>query len=184
MRISMTREEAVEILVHDWLASMTSDERAPVLLDWWSIDSDDTEYNSLSPELKEALTSLDEPDDPGSPVYEPLLLIGLRRTFIGVLNSYLEARLMRVGVAANVAGTVEVLAACCCCGSKCLSRRGGFEVCPVCFWEDDGTTDPGVFSGPNHMTLGDARLNYERAGAVSVGAKQFVLSDGALRYAR
>ena len=27
---------------------------------------------------------------------------------------------------------------CPCCGFRTLGTRGGFEICAVCFWEDDG----------------------------------------------
>ena len=30
---------------------------------------------------------------------------------------------------------------CPCCKYRTLHSRGGFEVCPVCFWEDDGQDD-------------------------------------------
>ncbi|MFG1660373.1 CPCC family cysteine-rich protein [Micromonospora chersina] len=31
--------------------------------------------------------------------------------------------------------------ACPCCGYLTLDERGGSEICPVCFWEDDGRRD-------------------------------------------
>ncbi len=31
---------------------------------------------------------------------------------------------------------------CPCCLYKTLSEIGGYEICPVCFWEDDGVEDP------------------------------------------
>lgn len=30
---------------------------------------------------------------------------------------------------------------CPCCQFRTLHERGGFELCPVCFWEDDGQDD-------------------------------------------
>jgi len=30
---------------------------------------------------------------------------------------------------------------CPCCASRTLTLRGGFEMCPVCWWEDDGQDD-------------------------------------------
>ena len=30
--------------------------------------------------------------------------------------------------------------ACPCCGFVTLPERGGCEICPVCFWKDDGQT--------------------------------------------
>ena len=53
--------------------------------------------------------------------------------------------------------------ACPCCGYATLNERGGFELCPVCLWEDDGqdTSDADVErGGPNPTSLTVARRNY------------------------
>jgi hypothetical protein len=58
---------------------------------------------------------------------------------------------------------------CPCCGCKTLAERGGFEICKVCFWEDDGQDDHDanvVRGGPNGaLSLTEARANYRRFGA-------------------
>ncbi|BCL78597.1 hypothetical protein ccbrp13_10620 [Ktedonobacteria bacterium brp13] len=58
---------------------------------------------------------------------------------------------------------------CPCCGYKTLEERGGFDICPVCFWEDDGQDDADAAVnrpfGPNHISLVQARDNYRRIGA-------------------
>ena len=45
-----------------------------------------------------------------------------------------------------------------------------FEVCPICFWEDDGQGDDDadeVLGGPNgSLSLTQARANYKASGAV------------------
>jgi hypothetical protein len=50
------------------------------------------------------------------------------------------------------------------CGFRTL-RGGPFDVCRVCFWEDDGTTEPSAVSPANRLTLGAARQNYAAFGA-------------------
>ena len=59
--------------------------------------------------------------------------------------------------------------ACPCCGHLTLAGRGGFEICPVCFWEDDGQDDGDaatVRGGPNGpLSLEQARRNYASFGA-------------------
>jgi hypothetical protein len=54
---------------------------------------------------------------------------------------------------------------CPCCGSKTLAERGGFDICPVCYWEDDGQDDEDadlVRGGPNGaLSLTEARRNYK-----------------------
>jgi Cysteine-rich CPCC len=58
---------------------------------------------------------------------------------------------------------------CPCCGCKTLSKRTAFEICEVCFWEDDGQDDGDVDEnrgGPNgSLSLAEARANYLRFGA-------------------
>jgi hypothetical protein len=58
---------------------------------------------------------------------------------------------------------------CPCCRSLTLHGRGGFEICPVCWWEDDGQDDHDanlVRGGPNGgISLAEARENYRRFGA-------------------
>jgi hypothetical protein len=53
---------------------------------------------------------------------------------------------------------------CPCCGSRTLDERGGYDICPVCFWEDDGQDDHDadlVRGGPNGgLSLSEARANY------------------------
>ena len=58
---------------------------------------------------------------------------------------------------------------CPCCHSKTLPERGGYDICPVCFWEDDGQDDERadeVWGGPNRdVSLTQARTNYQLFGA-------------------
>jgi hypothetical protein len=58
---------------------------------------------------------------------------------------------------------------CPCCGCKTLDKRGEWEICSVCFWEDDGQDDydaDDVRGGPNgSLSLTVARANYLRLGA-------------------
>lgn len=60
---------------------------------------------------------------------------------------------------------------CPCCGYLTLSERGGYEICPVCFWEDDGQDDhdaDDIRGGPNYeLSLTRARDNFSRIGACS-----------------
>jgi hypothetical protein len=55
------------------------------------------------------------------------------------------------------------------CGCKTLCERGGFQICQVCFWEDDGQDDYDadiVRGGPNgRLNLTQARANYRAFGA-------------------
>lgn len=75
---------------------------------------------------------------------------------------------------------------CPCCGYRTLNERGAYDICPVCFWEDDAyivikdgaingvrfdrdVSDEELLdvpSGANHgLTLREGRDNYRRLGA-------------------
>lgn len=62
---------------------------------------------------------------------------------------------------------------CPCCCHFTLDEAGGYDICPVCFWEDDGTTGEHAFS-PNSVSLVEARLNYREFGANSEKDKKHV----------
>jgi len=55
---------------------------------------------------------------------------------------------------------------CPCCHHFTLEEVGIYDICPVCFWEDDGTTGEHGFS-PNGLPLSEARANYSLFGANS-----------------
>jgi hypothetical protein len=58
---------------------------------------------------------------------------------------------------------------CPCCKCKTLHGRGHFELCPVCWWEDDGQDDADaerVLGGPNgELSLRRAQTNFQTFGA-------------------
>jgi len=54
---------------------------------------------------------------------------------------------------------------CPCCGHRTLREPSAYEICPVCFWEDDGAS-PGEVSGPNGISLLDGQLRFLSTGAV------------------
>jgi hypothetical protein len=59
---------------------------------------------------------------------------------------------------------------CPCCEFKTLdSAPGLFDICPVCYWEDDNIqrNDPYYKGGPNSISLNEARQNYRNIGAIS-----------------
>jgi hypothetical protein len=55
---------------------------------------------------------------------------------------------------------------CPCCGYPTLDRLGAYEVCELCWWEEDGQNDPHaeeVWGGPNHgYSLAQARRNFQQ----------------------
>jgi hypothetical protein len=60
---------------------------------------------------------------------------------------------------------------CPCCGHRTLDERGVYDICQVCYWEDDGQDDHDadeVRGGPNYeLSLTQARQNFREFGACS-----------------
>jgi hypothetical protein len=50
------------------------------------------------------------------------------------------------------------------CSYFTLDSPGVYNICPVCFWEDDGTTGAHCFS-PNGTSLEGAKENFKQFGA-------------------
>lgn len=73
---------------------------------------------------------------------------------------------------------------CKCCGHYTLKDKpldpniypGTFEICPVCFWEDDALQflNPDMAGGANHVSLNQARKNYLEFGACERRVLKFV----------
>jgi cysteine-rich CPCC protein len=65
--------------------------------------------------------------------------------------------------------------ACPCCHHITLPERKAYDICPVCFWEDDGNNDPDGDPGPNgSTTLRLARRNYVVHGVSDLEFKHLV----------
>lgn len=64
---------------------------------------------------------------------------------------------------------------CPCCGSRTLAYPAAMELCPVCWWEDDGQDGaPGSadaseirWTANGDLSLAQARRNYTQCGAAS-----------------
>lgn len=56
---------------------------------------------------------------------------------------------------------------CPCCGCFTLHEQGQYDICPVCFWEDDPfqLKDERLDGGANKVCLEEARKNYLTFGA-------------------
>lgn len=66
----------------------------------------------------------------------------------------------------NISGSQKKFQ-CPCCGYFTLPESGEFDICPVCYWEDDPvqSRDIDFSGGANTVCLRDARENYTSCGA-------------------
>ncbi len=83
----------------------------------------------------------------------------------GVSNGFLsEILCMVIGQNIEIYGDVEKLFPCPCCGLRTLTEEynldegTGYDICPYCNWEDDGTTDINVYRSVNRGSIEDYRI--------------------------
>ncbi|MEV4788000.1 CPCC family cysteine-rich protein [Streptomyces tuirus] len=72
---------------------------------------------------------------------------------------------------------LEELLPCPCCGHRTLGELWAYEICPVCYWEEDPfqLRHPTSGGGPNHgLSLIEAQANYRRIGAVTEEMRRYV----------
>lgn len=82
----------------------------------------------------------------------------------GVSNGFLAEIFEAItGLQVEVIGEVEKLYDCPCCELKTLTeiyntKEGtGYDICPYCNWEDDGTTETNIRSSVNKGTIDEYR---------------------------
>lgn len=66
---------------------------------------------------------------------------------------------------------------CPCCGHFTFEKKDRtYDICPVCFWEDDPEqyANPMLERGANHVSLTQARVNFLHFGASGVDMKKYV----------
>ena len=82
----------------------------------------------------------------------------------GLSNEYLSSLIETIsGYKVEVIGEVEELYKCPCCGYNTLTETynpdegTGYDICPFCGWEDDGTTDIHEYRSINKGSISDYR---------------------------
>jgi hypothetical protein len=133
-----------------------------MLLEGWSRSPG---WSDLPLEVREEFKARSILHDPCSQRYDAVLLIWLRFRYLGATNAYLRHSLEEVGsIVAEVTGPEDRLLPCPCCGRASLSERSFYEICKVCWWEDDGQDNAQadtVWGGPNYgVSLTQGRVNF------------------------
>jgi len=67
---------------------------------------------------------------------------------------------------------------CPCCGARTLKRPAAMELCPVCWWEDDGQDDADAaevrFTVNGTLSLAEARRHFQDCGAADPRFTRYV----------
>lgn len=108
-------------------------------------------------EMLESYFDLEDTNDDFKKIETEVDITGISNGFIAeVLHTIL-------GYNVEVYGDVEKLFKCPCCGLRTLSEQynveegTGYDICPYCNWEDDGTTDINVYTSINRGSIKDYR---------------------------
>jgi hypothetical protein len=167
----VSRSEAIAVLAQRDLRSKDEEWRAEELFCLGASDMDaNPEWLFLPKKLRDEINSYQSREirEPEHPRYDDALLVSLRGNYVGARNAFLENELTEMGRPAAVEGEVEVLESCPCCGRKTLGERGIYDICRVCWWEDDGQDNANAslaLGGPNgDLSLTKARVNFIQHG--------------------
>lgn len=63
---------------------------------------------------------------------------------------------------------------CPCCGYYTLDSKGLYDICPVCFWEDEEVEDHNEYNQCNRVSLSEARQNYLKFGSCTKDMRRYV----------
>lgn len=156
----MTREKAIQLFAEKKMRSFTSSEREEelselMLCNWSSTDG----WDLLSEELKIEFSNGKFKDDYSSNRYDEILLFKIKDKIKGVTNDYIK-EYINIKI---ITGAPFQLETCPCCGYRTLEARYAFEICTVCWWEDDGQDNDNsdiIWTGANDVTLTNARFNF------------------------
>jgi hypothetical protein len=157
----LERQQAIEKYSKIKLKELSEIERAEQLevmtLENWS-DSED--WNSLPKSIRTEFEDGEEIKNPELEKYDAVLMIWLKYRLESVTNEFLCEKLN----IDKIIGEPIKLESCPCCGYKTIEERGNYDICKVCWWEDDGQDNEHsekIMGGPNYgISLVMGRYNY------------------------
>lgn len=171
----MKREVAIEKLSKKRLSELSSSERAEQLetmtLENWSGSKG---WDVLPESLRKEFEEGELKDDPSSERYDNVLLIWLQFSLQAISNEYLKKEL---GLDL-VEGEPVKFQSCPCCGCRTIEERGNYDICKVCWWEDDGQDNEHAdkeTGGPNYgISLTQGRINFIKYGIYDPERKDLI----------
>ena len=181
----MNRAEAIKKLVEHQVLECSAKERSTIIECCFLEYDSDEEFVVFDDSLRAELLSGDIKGNLKDKRYDPIVVESLIYDYEGVKNSYIIDNLSACGITVSaIAGAPTVMESCPCCGFQTLSEKGSYDICAVCFWEDDGVLEPEKHSGPNHMTLAEGQANFKKYGACDEKSLEYIDKDGPLKFAK
>lgn len=161
----MNREEAIKIIVAN--ECLTKEDRELLIYNAWGLDESDEVFYHLPGNLQSELLDYDEPqEDIMSSKYNELVKLISELSYGQYSNEKLSCIVSEIlDKQVDVTGEEPIQYPCPCCGKKTLWKRGEYDICSCCGWEDDGNEEVDKYSSPNHMTLKQGKRNYSLSGS-------------------
>ena len=158
------RNEAITLICKKEMKSLNKEDREGHILNMWSIDEKDIEFNSLSKVLKKEIMFNEYPArNLKNPHYDKLIFLSLSSKFKGVTNFFISIKLFKIGFGKYyVYGEIEKLEICPCCNYNTLDARGEYDICPLCYWEDTGVNELDIYVSINQQSLGEAKTKFDK----------------------
>lgn len=184
---TMHRKLAIKHLARHSAQQVPIDERQTIIecefLSGYEVGDEGIQYYPVA--LRRELCGGSQLHDSSDSRYDPIIMDQVVRSYVGAKNEYILAKLKQIipGLM-SIEGEPELLFGCPCCHYLTLSEHGGYDICTVCFWEDDGATLDEDYSGPNHQTLKEGRDNFIKFGACDEKSNEHVDPDGIHKYHR
>jgi hypothetical protein len=181
----MNREEAKNKLAGYLFKEYSHKKRKDTVDSWFlsGYEEDDEDIKNFPEKLRSMIREGKEPENTDDSLYDPIILASIKNNLYGTLNEYLQRKLAEFEfTSGTIEGEPEDLSVCPCCHYHTLSEPAEYDICPVCFWEDDGVRKDSGYSGPNHMTLGEGRNNFNEFGACDRKSLSHIDKDGPIKY--
>lgn len=161
----MKRNQAIQELALLQLKELSAEDRAEQLEIMTSENwSKSQEWSLLPKEIQIEFEEGQLSDNPNSPKYDQVLMMWLREGLQAVSNDFLIQNLK----VESIEGEPVKWLGCPCCGSRTITERGQYEICKVCWWEDDGQDNESadeIYGGPNYeISLTQGRYNFLKFG--------------------
>ncbi|PWQ96437.1 hypothetical protein DKT75_10515 [Leucothrix arctica] len=145
----------------------------------------DKDIQHYPPALQEELCAGEQKYESSHSIYDPIIIDNIERSYVGAKNEFILQKIQEIRLEKTaIEGEPESLFACPCCRYLTLPEENAYDICSVCFWEDDGAIKDEDYSGPNHKTLKEGRENFSKLGACDEKSKQHVEAEGIYKYHR
>lgn len=184
----MNREEAKKIIAVYEMQNLSSDEKLEILkCNYWFFEDKEGIIEAIKdgsyPQISENLIEIiDKTPDPLLNAESEVLVVNYLVNGLKYLtNLYLQTKLKSINpnFKDEIVGELERAGLCPCCEYYSIGygEAGLWDICSVCFWENGG-------DGPNHMTLEEAKLNFEKFGAIDERSLKYIDKEGIKKYAK